>query len=80
MDYPYVDKKILVSKANWYPPPFDGGTVLHSGTVCFTKHILYILVLLGYGLGIPGRECVNNLWVLGRSWRATASCNLVHIV
>ena len=54
-------EKILVSKANWYPFPPDGKMRLHSGTVCFTKHILYILVLLGYGLGIPGRECVNKL-------------------
>ena len=37
MAYPFVDKKILVIKANWFLPLLTWHR-LHSRTVCFNKH------------------------------------------
>ena len=37
MAYPYVDKKILVIKANWYLLTLNQNRT-HSVTVCFNKH------------------------------------------
>jgi hypothetical protein len=38
MAYPFVDKKILVIKANWYLRTLTPSRT-HSVTVCFNKHI-----------------------------------------
>jgi chlorite dismutase len=32
-------RKMVAYKANWYLLPFDGRAELHSGTVCFIRHI-----------------------------------------
>ena len=37
MAYPYVDKKILVIKTNWYLLTLNQNRT-HSVTVCFNKH------------------------------------------